>query len=185
MINPDVDGYIETLNHWKMLQKLQKHNNLLETKIILKPKYKLSGAQFLYLACQGAILPSSHSVSYDTGHTFTYCKKVTSWMNAKNENYSKTWKNIGRRETPLDLLIATTPPKIRSENPFLLGFAGISITTAMTVYWRKSFLSTESDTKILQCIYFAYKVGIISSYSNRNLRPTFKYLLQRCFFRGP
>jgi len=35
------------------------------------------------------------------------------------------------------------------------------------VYWKKSFLSTESDIKILQSIYFAYKVGIISSYSNR------------------
>jgi len=34
-----------------------------------------------------------------------------------------------------------------------------------TVYGKKSFLSKESDTKILQCIYFAYKVGIISSYS--------------------
>ena len=33
--------------------------------------------------------------------------------------------------------------------------------------WKKFFLSTESDTKILQSIYFAYKVGIISSYSNR------------------
>ena len=31
-----------------------------------------------------------------------------------------------------------------------------------TVYRKKSFLSTESDTKILQSIYFAYKVGIIS-----------------------
>jgi len=35
------------------------------------------------------------------------------------------------------------------------------------VYGKKSFLSTESNTKILQSIYFAYKVGIISSYSNR------------------
>jgi len=34
------------------------------------------------------------------------------------------------------------------------------------VYGKKSFHSTESDTKILQSIYFAYKVGIISSYSN-------------------
>jgi len=33
-----------------------------------------------------------------------------------------------------------------------------------TVYRKKSFLNTESDTKILQSIYFAYKVGIISSY---------------------
>jgi len=31
------------------------------------------------------------------------------------------------------------------------------------VYGKKSFLSTESDTKISQSIYFAYKVGIISS----------------------
>jgi len=36
-----------------------------------------------------------------------------------------------------------------------------------SVYGKKSFPSKESDTKILQGIYFAYKVGIISSYSNR------------------
>jgi len=35
------------------------------------------------------------------------------------------------------------------------------------VYGKKFFLSTESDTKILQGIHFAYKVGIICSYSNR------------------
>jgi len=33
-----------------------------------------------------------------------------------------------------------------------------------TVYGKKSFLSKESDTKILQSIYFTYDVGIISSY---------------------
>jgi len=32
---------------------------------------------------------------------------------------------------------------------------------------KKFFLSKESDTKILQSMYFAYEVGIISSYSNR------------------
>jgi len=32
---------------------------------------------------------------------------------------------------------------------------------------KKSFLSKESDTKILQSMYFAYEVGIIKSYSNR------------------
>jgi len=36
------------------------------------------------------------------------------------------------------------------------------VTITNTVYGKKSFLSTESDTKIL--LYFAYKVGIISSY---------------------
>jgi len=35
-----------------------------------------------------------------------------------------------------------------------------------TAYVKKSFLSTEPDTKTLQSIYFAYKVGIISCYSN-------------------
>jgi len=37
-----------------------------------------------------------------------------------------------------------------------------------TVYGKKYFLSIEADTKILQSIYFAYKVGIIRSYPNRN-----------------
>jgi len=32
---------------------------------------------------------------------------------------------------------------------------------------KKTFLSKESDTKILQSMYFVYEVGIISSYSNR------------------
>jgi len=45
------------------------------------------------------------------------------------------------------------------------------------VYWKKSFLSTESDTKILQSIYFAYKVGIISSYSNRIYLKWFPFAL--------
>jgi len=36
-----------------------------------------------------------------------------------------------------------------------------------TVYLKKSFPSKESDTKILQSIYFAFEVGITSSYSNR------------------
>jgi len=42
-------------------------------------------------------------------------------------------------------------------------------TCNITVYRKKSFLSTESDTMILQSIYFAYKVGIISSYSNSRI----------------
>jgi len=36
-----------------------------------------------------------------------------------------------------------------------------------TVNQKESFPSKESDTKLLQSIYFAYEVGIISSYSNR------------------
>jgi len=40
-------------------------------------------------------------------------------------------------------------------------------TTEGLVYGQKSFLSKGSETKILQSIYFAHEVGIISSYSNR------------------
>jgi len=43
MVNPDVDGYAKTLNHQKILRKTKKMKNLLKTKRILKPKYKLSG----------------------------------------------------------------------------------------------------------------------------------------------
>jgi len=47
-----VDGKSKILNHWKILRKTQK-NNLLKIKRILEPKYKLGGARFLHLACQG------------------------------------------------------------------------------------------------------------------------------------
>jgi len=40
-------------------------------------------------------------------------------------------------------------------------------TALKVVYRKKSFPSKESDTEILQSIYFAYEVGIIGSYSNR------------------
>jgi len=52
MVNLDMDGYTKTLNHRKIIRKVQKNNNLLKTKTILKPKYKLNGARFSHLACQ-------------------------------------------------------------------------------------------------------------------------------------
>jgi len=36
-----------------------------------------------------------------------------------------------------------------------------------TAYRKGSFPSKDTDTKLLQSIYFAYEVGIIRSYSNR------------------
>jgi len=39
----------------KYSEKRKKNNNLLKTKRILKLKYKLSGALFSHLACQGAV----------------------------------------------------------------------------------------------------------------------------------
>jgi len=51
MVIPNVDDYTKIINHRKILRKTQK-NNLLKSKRILKPKYKLSGAKLLHLACQ-------------------------------------------------------------------------------------------------------------------------------------
>jgi len=43
----------------------------------------------------------------------------------------------------------------------------VKLRPIFTVFGKKSFLSDESDTKILQSTYFAYEVGMVSSYSNR------------------
>jgi len=49
-----------------------------------------------------------------------------------------------------------------------------------TVYRKKSFLSKGSDTKILQSMYYAYEVDIISSCSNRSINNTvFKLNIRR------
>ena len=52
MLNPDVDGYTKTLNPRKILQK-RKNNVLLKTKIIVKPKYKLSGGLIFKFSLPG------------------------------------------------------------------------------------------------------------------------------------
>jgi len=44
--NLDVLAYIKTRNHRKTLQKRKKNNNLLNTKGLLIPKYKLKGVGF-------------------------------------------------------------------------------------------------------------------------------------------
>jgi len=46
MVNLDVGGHTKTINHRNTIRKMQKNNNLLKTKTILKPKYKLSGGSF-------------------------------------------------------------------------------------------------------------------------------------------
>jgi len=43
MVHPDVDGYTKTPIQRKILRKTKKGDNLLKTKRILKPKYKLNG----------------------------------------------------------------------------------------------------------------------------------------------
>ena len=46
-----------------------------------------------------------------------------------------------------------------------------------TVYGKKSFISAESGNKVLQSIYFACKLRIISSYSNRIWMKSFNFIL--------
>jgi len=74
MVNPDVDGYTKTLNHGKILQKVQKIKNLLKTKRILKPKYKLSGGPFCTISLPFAPLPP---VNYVTGKKCLYGASLT------------------------------------------------------------------------------------------------------------
>ena len=58
-------------------------------------------------------------------------------------------------------------PKARTANTVKSYFVRLNINSNLTVHGKKSFLSTDSDTKILHSIYFAYKVGSTSSYSNK------------------
>ena len=53
MVNPGVDGYTETLNHRKIIRKAKKIKNLLKTKIILKPTFKLSDCPIFKISLPG------------------------------------------------------------------------------------------------------------------------------------
>jgi len=53
MVNPDLDGYSKTPNHRKILRKMQNKNNLLKTKGILIPKYKVSGGTVFTFSLSG------------------------------------------------------------------------------------------------------------------------------------
>jgi len=57
MVNPDVDGFTETLNHRKILRKTQK-NKLLKTKRIL------SGGPVFTISLTGKGVSPSSLVSY-------------------------------------------------------------------------------------------------------------------------
>ena len=61
MVNLDVDGYTKTLNHRRIIRKMQKNNNLLQTTTILKPKYKLSGGLIFTFSLPrgGGVRPSA------------------------------------------------------------------------------------------------------------------------------
>jgi len=49
MVNLDVDGETETLNHWKIIRKTHENNNVRKTKRMLKPKYKFMWETGFYI----------------------------------------------------------------------------------------------------------------------------------------
>jgi len=57
-VNPEVNGQTKTLNHRKIIRKTYKNNNLLKTKRMLKPKYKLSGRPVFTFSLPGENFPT-------------------------------------------------------------------------------------------------------------------------------
>jgi len=53
MVNPDVDGYTKTPNQRKILRRTKKKITYYKLKIILKPKYMLSGCPFFTFSWPG------------------------------------------------------------------------------------------------------------------------------------
>jgi len=77
MVNLDEDGYTKskTLNHRKIIRKIQKNNNLLKTKTIIKPKYKLGGGSvFTFSLRRGGKFDPMPPVSYVTGYGILYLR---------------------------------------------------------------------------------------------------------------
>ena len=66
MVNPDVDGYAKTQNHWKIIRKTNKNNI---RKRILKPKRKFGGGPVFTLSLPGGevhpLSPVSYVISYE------------------------------------------------------------------------------------------------------------------------
>jgi len=54
MLNADVDGCTETLNHWKIIWNTQK--NILKAKRILKPKYERGGGPVFTSSLPGLVI---------------------------------------------------------------------------------------------------------------------------------
>jgi len=77
MVNLDVDGYTKTLNHRRIIRKMQKHNNLQQTTTILKPKYKLSGGSiFTFSLPRGGKFDPLPLVNYVTGYDILYLHTI-------------------------------------------------------------------------------------------------------------
>ena len=67
----------KTPNQQKIVRKIQKYNNLLQAKRILKPKYMLREVRFSHLACQTGHIATLSSVSYVTRYAILYLHAVS------------------------------------------------------------------------------------------------------------
>ena len=75
MANPNVDGYIKTLNHWKAFGKRKKKQQWAEN---LKHKYKLGCVPDLHLTFQGVICPSAPIYIIGSDLVTLYFKSLSS-----------------------------------------------------------------------------------------------------------
>jgi len=77
MVNLNVGGYTKTTNHRNMVQKMQRNNNLLKIKTILKPKYKLSGGSvFTFSLPRGGNFHPLPPVRYVTSYDILYLHTI-------------------------------------------------------------------------------------------------------------
>jgi len=112
MLNPDVDGYTEILNHWKIHRKSIENNNVLKIKKILKPKYQLSGSRFLHLVYQGgfALLPPLVTLLIG-GPTLRLLRMSGGWMGPDPSSFT-----LGDlKPTPIPLVISPSTVVFRSD----------------------------------------------------------------------
>ena len=84
IVNPDVDSKTKTLNHRKIIRKTHKNNNLLKTKGMLKPKYKLDGRSVFTFS-----LPRVNIVPVKVASGFFYC-----WSLLQNNNTATNLKRF-------------------------------------------------------------------------------------------
>jgi len=120
IVNPDVHGYTETLNHRKILRKTQKKHppeNQNNRPITIVISYKLSGGQVLHLAREGRFPPLPPSITPLWARAFSHwrnrVKRKTEnkflnrakWKRMKLhwwtiDNFSANWVRFAQTPTP-------------------------------------------------------------------------------------
>jgi len=116
---------------------------------------------------------SNQSVAVDQTNLRTWCGLLVQISLLEKFFHSSALQHSYSRILPLSFRLSLpcrqiTPFHIPASFPAIVVKPPKRIVDSLAfTFGKKSFLSTESDNKILQSIHFAYKIGIISSYSNR------------------